>query len=160
MWVRDPKEVLCFVESGVFKGLVPQLEADLKIERKAAKNKMAQAEKDHDEPLELFYNNIQNSIKVLMNGLYGGFGTSRGGIFPAGQAIASAITATGRSWICRVKSIIESTAWIGPDGAWGLDAVLPAGAVRVKIIYGCAFFPKQIPKNAYDSFYSHLHAPQ
>jgi len=49
VWTRDPAEVLCFVERGVFTGLVPQLEAELKLERKAAKKKMAAAEEAGDD---------------------------------------------------------------------------------------------------------------
>jgi hypothetical protein len=74
--------------------------------------------------------------QVLMNGLYGGFGAARGGIFPNGAAIAAAITATGRGWLCRVKGIVESVAWLGPDGTWGIGAEQPEGAKGVRVIYG------------------------
>lgn len=128
--------MLCFVDRGVFTGLVPQLEADLKVERKAAKKKMAAAEAAGDDALAAFYNNVQNSIKVIMNGLYGGFGAARGGIFPDGQAIASAITATGRGWICKVKATVEELAWLTPRGEWGVAQQRPDDARAAKIIYG------------------------
>ena len=141
-WKRAPEEVLCFTTREVFTGLVPQLEKDLKVDRKAAKKRMAEAEAIGDAGAYAFYNNIQNSIKVLMNSLYGGFGTARGGIFPSGTAIASAITATGRSWICTVKSNVEARAWVADGGRWGVCAgdvsadVRPAGARPVRVIYG------------------------
>lgn len=136
-WVRDPTEVLCFTDRAVFTGIVPQLEADLKLERKSAKKRMAAAEAAGDTSAEAFWNNVQNSIKVLMNGLYGGFGAARGGIFPDGQSIAAAITATGRGWICTVKKTIEALAWVAPCGQWGLSAEdRPSKAESVKIVYG------------------------
>jgi DNA polymerase elongation subunit (family B) len=71
VWTRHDEDVLCFTTRDHFTGIVPQLEADLKIDRKAAKKKMAQAEAAGDYALQQFCNNLQNSIKVLMNGLYG-----------------------------------------------------------------------------------------
>jgi hypothetical protein len=102
VWTRRDEDVLCFTTREHFTGLVPQLEADLKLDRKAAKKKMAHAEEAGDAALAAYLNNLQCSVKVLMNGLYGlrpkvmcvmdagadimrragGFGAARGGIFP------------------------------------------------------------------------------
>lgn len=71
VWARRDEDVLCFTTREHFTGLVPQLEADLKLDRKAAKKKMAQAEAAGDYALQTYLNNLQNSVKVLMNGLYG-----------------------------------------------------------------------------------------
>jgi hypothetical protein len=71
VWTRRDEDVLCFTTREHFTGLVPQLEADLKLDRKAAKKKMAQAEEAGDYALQAYCNNLQNSVKVLMNGLYG-----------------------------------------------------------------------------------------
>ena len=67
-WARVPEEVLCFTERSVFTGIVPQLEADLKVERKAAKKRMAAAEEAGDVAGRAFMDNIQSSVKILMNG--------------------------------------------------------------------------------------------
>ena len=69
-WARVPEEVLCFTERSVFTGIVPQLEADLKVERKAAKKRMAAAEEAGDVAGRAFMDNIQSSVKILMNGKY------------------------------------------------------------------------------------------
>jgi len=71
VWTRRDEDVLCFTTREHFIGLVPQLEADLKLDRKAAKKKMAQAEEAGDYALQAYCNNLQNSVKTLMNGLYG-----------------------------------------------------------------------------------------
>lgn len=70
VWARRDEDVLCFTTREHFTGLVPQLEADLKLDRKAAKKKMAQAEEAGDYALQAYCNNLQNSVKVLMNSLY------------------------------------------------------------------------------------------
>jgi hypothetical protein len=43
-WTRAPEDVLCFTTREHFYGIVPQFERDLKLDRKAAKERMAQAE--------------------------------------------------------------------------------------------------------------------
>jgi DNA polymerase elongation subunit (family B) len=65
----------------------------------------------------------------------GGFGSKVGSIFPEGFKLASAITATGRGWICTVKRIIESTMWVGSDQRWGIGNK-PGDAAYVRIVYG------------------------
>ena len=70
-----------------------------------------------------------------MQGLYGGYGTAKGGIFPQGFKLAAAITATGRGWICTVKKIIESRMWVGSDQRWGIDDK-PDDAQFVRVVYG------------------------
>ena len=90
----------------------------------------------------------------ISQGLYGGFGAAKGGIFPEvrlwpnlakmhnisnsllqGFKLASAITATGRGWICAVKRIIESTMWVANDQRWGIGDK-PDDASYVRIVYG------------------------
>jgi DNA polymerase elongation subunit (family B) len=66
-WTRDPADILCFVTREHFYGIVPQMERDLKVDRKKAKKQMADAEARGDKAAETFFNNQQNSIKVLMN---------------------------------------------------------------------------------------------
>ena len=135
VWKRHDEDVLCFTSHEHFVGLVPQLEADLKVDRKAAKKRMAQAEAAGDSALQQFENNLQNSIKVLMNGLYGGFGASKGGIFPEGFKLAAAITSCGRGWICTVKKTVESNMWVANDQRWGIGDK-PVDASFVRVIYG------------------------
>ena len=131
---RNPNEVVCFVPPSVRKGLVAQLEVDLKAERKAAKKKMAAA--DGSSELHTFYDNLQNSIKVVMNGLYGGLGSRKGGLFPAGFALAAAITAEGRHLICTVKQTVERFCWIKDADTFGIGEERPEDAQPVRIVYG------------------------
>jgi DNA polymerase elongation subunit (family B) len=107
-WVRHDKDVLCFVDVSVFEGIIPLLERTLKLDRKAAKKRMAEAETAHNAILVTYFDNLQNSIKVLMNALYGGLGSGKGGIFPDSAPLASAITARGRSLIVMVKKTVEA----------------------------------------------------
>jgi DNA polymerase elongation subunit (family B) len=67
-WRRRKEDVLCFVKGEVFEGVVPKMERTLKLDRKAAKKKMAEAEAAGDEGTRTFFDNLQNAIKVLMNG--------------------------------------------------------------------------------------------
>jgi len=67
--------------------------------------------------------------------MQGGFGAKVGSIFPEGFKLASAITATGRGWICTVKRIIESTMWVASDQRWGINDK-PDDASYVRIVYG------------------------
>jgi len=57
LWTRRDEDVLCFVDAGVRCGIMPQLERDLKVERKQAKREMAAAEATGDEAAYTFYNN-------------------------------------------------------------------------------------------------------
>lgn len=68
-WTRAPEDILCFTDREFFTGLVPELEKTLKIDRKAAKKKMAEAEEAGNKAVAAYLNNVQNSIKVLMNGV-------------------------------------------------------------------------------------------
>lgn len=65
-WTRAPEDVLCFTTREHFYGIVPQFERDLKLDRKAAKKRMAEAEAAGDAAAQVFWNNQQNSIKTLM----------------------------------------------------------------------------------------------
>lgn len=60
-WTRAPEDVLCFTTREHFYGIVPQFERDLKLDRKAAKKHMAEAEAAGDKMAEVFFNNMQNS---------------------------------------------------------------------------------------------------
>jgi hypothetical protein len=64
LWTRRDEDVLCFVDADVRCGIMPQLERDLKVERKQAKRDMAAAEAAGDEAAYAFHNNKQASIKV------------------------------------------------------------------------------------------------
>ena len=64
LWRRRDEDVLCFVDADVRCGIMPQLERDLKAERKQAKRDMASAEAAGDEAGYAFFNNKQASIKV------------------------------------------------------------------------------------------------
>ena len=61
VWRRYDEDVLCFTQREFFTGLVPQLEADLKKDRNAAKARKAQANAAGDSALQQFENNLQNS---------------------------------------------------------------------------------------------------
>jgi hypothetical protein len=135
VWTRRDEDVLCFTTRDHFTGLVPQLEADLKKDRKAAKKRMAQAEEAGDSALQAYCNNLQNSVKVLMNSAYGSYGAKVGSMFPEGFKLAAAITATGRGWLCTAKRIIESTMWVASDHRWGIGDK-PDDASYVRIVYG------------------------
>jgi len=156
VWRRADKDVLVMVETGVREGVIPMLERTLKQDRKAAKKKMAAAEAAKDKAAEVFLNNLQNGIKVLMNAvravpyvaclcpdaaqLYGGLGTGRGGIFPESSPLASAITARGRSLIVMVKKTLERQFWLTPGGELGGFGAEPApgGAEALVVLYGGA----------------------
>lgn len=140
-WTRRDADILCFVDSSVFEGIIPKLERTLKIDRKAAKKKLAEAEAAQNSNLAAYYDNLQNSIKVIMNAAYGLLGSGRGGIFPSSAPLASAITARGRSLIVLVKETIESRFWLNgtelhgfEDADVGQQQVNSAEAVN--IIYG------------------------
>jgi hypothetical protein len=67
-WAKPPTQVLCFTAREVFTGLIPQMEKDLKADRKAAKAKKAQSEANNNSALAAFHDNVQNSIKVWRGG--------------------------------------------------------------------------------------------
>ena len=91
----------------------------------------------------MYYDNLQNGIKVLMNGCYGGFGTKKGGVFPAGYVVAAAITSAGRHWICTVKLNVERQFYLYTDTELGIkrmggfeDEPRPADAEPLRCVYG------------------------
>ena len=133
---RVASDILCFVKPDLFPGIISQLEVDLKADRKAAKKKMFAAEIAGDKALHIFYDNLQASIKVVMNGLYGGLGSKRGGLFPAGFKLAAAITSEGRHLICTVKQTVERFCWIKDADTFGIGEERPDGAEAVRIVYG------------------------
>ena len=136
VWRRRPVDILCFVSSKVFLGVIPLLERTLKEDRKAAKVRRDTYAEDSAE--YAYLDKLQNAIKVLMNSAYGGFGTRRGGVFPDGFKIAAAITAAGRNWICTVKRIVESRFWLFNGILGGLDESeeRPSEAQALRCIYG------------------------
>jgi DNA polymerase elongation subunit (family B) len=166
---RVASDILCFVKQDLFPGIISQLEVDLKADRKAAKKKMFAAEIAGDKALHIFYDNLQASIKVrelsfnptntdkksgqvVMNGLYGGLGSKRGGLFPAGFKLAAAITSEGRHLICTVKQTVERFCWIKDAATFGIGDLeeRPEGAQPVRIVYGdtgMIFIPRLILSN-------------
>jgi DNA polymerase elongation subunit (family B) len=133
---RVASDILCFVTKDTFPGIISELEVQLKADRKAAKKKMFAAEIAGDKALQIFFNNLQASIKVVMNGLYGGLGSKRGGLFPAGFKLAAAITSEGRHLICTVKQTVERFCWIKDADTFGIGEERPEGAEAVRIVYG------------------------
>ena len=131
---RKDDDILVFVDPSVLEGVIPKLERTLKADRKAAKAKLAAAEAEDDKAAAAFYDNFQNAVKVIMNALYGGLGSGKGGIFPDGAPLASAITARGRSLIVLVKSTIESRFALMPSGDM-VDAGT-TGSTPLRILYG------------------------
>jgi len=140
VWHRADKDVLVMVDASVREGVIPALERTLKLDRKAAKKRLAQAEETGDKAAASFFDNLQSGIKVLMNALYGGLGSGKGGIFPESSPLASAITARGRSLIVMVKRTLEQRFWLLPDGVLGgfEGEPLPrrAGAKPLRVLYG------------------------
>lgn len=135
-WVRRDADVLCFVETAVFEGIIPLLERTLKLDRKAAKKRMAEAEATGNDILVSYFDNLQNSIKVLMNALYGCLGSGKGGIFPESSPLASAITARGRSLIVLVKKIVESRFALRGDVLVCLEDHADAQSQLLRVLYG------------------------
>lgn len=142
-WVRRNADVMCFVDPSVREGNIPRLERTLKLDRKAAKKKMAAASVAGDEAGEAFFENLQNGIKVIMNALYGGLGSGKGGIFPESAPLASAITSRGRSLIVLVKKTLELRFWLAgsvlgglEDAPHGAGAPRPDGAKALQVVYG------------------------
>lgn len=116
-WRRRDSDVLVLVHESVREGIVPKMERTLKMDRKAAKKKGAAADEAGDSGGVAFFDNLQNSIKVIMNALYGALGVSKGGIFPNSSPLASAITARGRMQIVTVKQNVESRFLLSADGS-------------------------------------------
>jgi hypothetical protein len=59
VWHRADKDVLVCVDASVREGIIPMLERTLKLQRKAAKKKLAQAEEAGDKAAEIFLDNLQ-----------------------------------------------------------------------------------------------------
>jgi DNA polymerase delta subunit 1 len=87
--------------SGGKKGPIPQILDTLAAWRKEAKNSMA---KTTDQSLKDIYNSRQLSIKIVMNSVYGFFG-SKNKI--ACISIASSVTARGREMIHKTANMAE-----------------------------------------------------
>ena len=66
VWHRADKDVLVCVDAAVREGVIPMLERTLKLDRKAAKKKLAQAEGAGDKATSVFMENLQAGIKILM----------------------------------------------------------------------------------------------
>ena len=66
VWNRAPKDILVFVDPSVRLGVIPELERQLKADRKAAKRRLAAAEAAGDKAAGVYWDNLQNGIKVLM----------------------------------------------------------------------------------------------
>ncbi len=137
-WRRPDADVLVMVDPSAREGVIPKIERTLKLDRKAAKKKLAAAEAAGDAGGVAFFDNLQNALKVIMNALYGGLGSGKGGIFPESAPLASAITARGRSLICEVKQRVEQRFWLTPDGLCGgfADEERPAAAEALEVLYG------------------------
>jgi DNA polymerase elongation subunit (family B) len=58
-WHRADKDVLCMVDASVREGVIPMLERTLKLDRKAAKKKLAGAEERGDKAAATFFDNLQ-----------------------------------------------------------------------------------------------------
>lgn len=59
VWHRADKDVLVMVDASVREGVIPALERALKLQRKTAKKKLAQAEESKDNAAILFLDNLQ-----------------------------------------------------------------------------------------------------
>jgi DNA polymerase elongation subunit (family B) len=137
VWHRADKDVLVMVDASVREGVIPALERTLKLDRKAAKKRLAQAEATSDKAAASFFENLQSGIKVLMNALYGGLGTGKGGIFPESSPLASAITARGRSLIVMVKKTLEQRFWLLEGTVGGFEGEPPpVRAQPLRVLYG------------------------
>lgn len=127
-----------FLKSEVFTGIVPKMLINLKKHRKEAKKKMASFEEG--EAQHSYWDGVQASIKVIMNGCYGAFGTKKGGLFPSGKAIAALITSRGRQLIDLIKHEAETRFWVrGPEECGILTDPhegAPEGASMVRVVYG------------------------
>jgi DNA polymerase elongation subunit (family B) len=137
-WARRDADVLVMVDPSVREGVIPKIERTLKMDRKAAKKKLAAAEAAGDAGGAAYFDNLQNALKVIMNALYGGLGSGKGGIFPESAPLASAITARGRSLICEVKQLVEQRFWLTPDGTCGgfEDEPRAPEAEPLEVLYG------------------------
>ena len=140
VWHRLDSDVLVMVDASVREGVIPKLERLLKSDRKAAKRKLADAEAVEDSAAAAYHDNFQNAIKVVMNALYGGLGSGKGGIFPDGAPLASSITARGRFLIVLVKKTVENRFWLLPDGSMGgvddEEQIRPENAKPPRVLYG------------------------
>jgi len=78
VWHRADKDVLVCVEASVREGVIPKLERTLKLQREAAKKKLAQAKEAGDKAAEIFLDNLQqgathpNSIYATRPSVHGG----------------------------------------------------------------------------------------
>lgn len=87
--------------------VLPELLKDLAAFRKAAKKKMAEAERSGDTFAAALYNGQQLAFKITMNSTFGFTGANKG--FLPCVPIAASITATGRGMIAKTKALAETT---------------------------------------------------
>lgn len=129
------EETKYFVKNSIFQGKIPELLILLKQERNKAKKKMkAFVETD---PSYTYYDGLQNSIKVIMNSLYGMLGLRKGSIFDGGYVLAALTTQRGRELIDMVKEKCERDFWTAPGGTYGLSLEnRPEDAIPLTAVYG------------------------
>ena len=94
---------ICFVKPEHHFGIIPKLEQELALERKAAKKKKAASPPGSLQ--EAVYDGLQLANKVIMNSLYGMLGSSTATV-PCVE-IASTITAMGRYNLMNAKHYVE-----------------------------------------------------
>jgi len=92
-----------FVKPEIHTGILPRLEQELGLQRKAAKKRKAAAEKGSVEAV--IFDGEQNAIKIVMNSLYGMSGSPTATI-PCVE-IAASITAQGRYNLLSAKKYVE-----------------------------------------------------
>ena len=138
VWRRRDADVLVFVAPAVRKGIIPLLEEKLKASRTKAKKDMKAAKAAGDWAAVAYYDNLQSSIKIVMNALYGLLGSERGGVLPDSSPIASCITARGRQLITTVKRTVESRFWVLPSGELGGSGgePVPEDGQMLRVVYG------------------------
>ena len=131
---RIGDQTVYYVKKEIFQGVIPSLLAQLKVARSGAKKEMEAV--DEDAPEHAYWDGLQASVKVLMNGMYGSFGLKKGGIFKDGYINAALTTQRGRELIFTVKEECERMFWSHPDGRYGIGLERPEGSTPVDGIYG------------------------
>ena len=127
-------QTVYYIKKEKFQGVIPALLAQLKVARSGAKKEMEAV--DEDAPEHAYWDGLQASVKVLMNGMYGSFGLKKGGIFKDGYINAALTTQRGRELIFMVKDECEKMFWTHPDGRYGIGLDRPEGSTAVDGIYG------------------------
>jgi DNA polymerase elongation subunit (family B) len=129
-------QTVFYVDKSKFQGVIPSLLSELKNSRSYAKKEMEAREES--DPEYSYWDGLQATVKVLMNGMYGSFGLKKGGIFKDGYVNAALTTQRGRGLISLVKKECEDNFWTHPDGRFGITTseVKPDGGEHVSGIYG------------------------